>query len=257
MFCRCKLRCTLLILSTLCSSVTASCLPWHYYDNTSHQCQCGHGLICSNRDKVEIAQGHCATSAGYENHYYIGRCPFLHTVNNTNRLFSEMPGDPDTLDDVMCGPYNRKGLLCGECFDGFGPAVYSIDFKCANCSQLSTRYAVMSCMVIELFPITLIFIGMLFLRFDITSGPLIGYIVFCQVIAYIAEDTVLIAYTMSHVSQPFQTLLSISLILCRLWTMHWILKSVIPPFCISEKLRDIHVKMLALVFVTYPFILVI
>ncbi|CAI8009090.1 hypothetical protein GBAR_LOCUS6154 [Geodia barretti] len=59
-----------------------------------------------------------------------------HTVNSSNRMYSEMPSNASQLDEVMCGPYNRRGLLCGECKDGYGPAVYSFDQKCAKCSSL-------------------------------------------------------------------------------------------------------------------------
>ena len=40
---------------------------------------------------------------------------------------SEMPSNASQLDKMMCFPYNRRGLLCGECKDGYGPAVYSFD----------------------------------------------------------------------------------------------------------------------------------
>ena len=181
-------------------STIASCPLWHYHDNSSHQCQCGHGLICRNSSAV-IEEGYCATSTGYKDHYYIGKCPFRHTVNDTNRIFSEMPDDPELLDDVMCGHYNRRGLLCGECYDGFGPAVYSIDLRCANCSHLSTTFAVFSYLSLELVPITLIFLGMLLFHIDITSGPLLGYIIFCQAIALIAEGTYITTYTLSLVAK--------------------------------------------------------
>ena len=72
------------------------------YKNGSLDCNT---LACQN--------GVCATSAGQGDQYYIGNCPLRHTVNNTNRVHSEMPSDPGLLDDVMCAPYNRKGLLCG------------------------------------------------------------------------------------------------------------------------------------------------
>ena len=64
-------------------------------------------------------------------------------INNTNRiLYSEMPTDPDLLDDVMCGHYNRKGLLCGRCIDGYGPTSYAFDPRCSNCSKLQEYYAI-------------------------------------------------------------------------------------------------------------------
>ena len=83
-------------------------------------------LYCNQLErKAQIANGFCATSTEQEGLYYAGSCPFSHTENDTNRIYSELPSDPDRLNEVMCGPYNRKGLLCGECIDGYGPAVFS------------------------------------------------------------------------------------------------------------------------------------
>ena len=54
--------------------------------------------------------------------------------------------------------YNRRGLLCGECKDGYGPAVYSFDMTCANCSSLWSRYAISLCLFLQFVPTTLIFL---------------------------------------------------------------------------------------------------
>ena len=123
---------TFLVLCVYSTSVMASntsCPTWFYYNNVT--CECGGlfgGAIHCNQQEMtaEIADGFCATSTEQEGLYYAGTCPFRHTENNTDRLYSEMPSDPDLLNDTMCGPYNRKGLLCGRCIDGYGPAVYSI-----------------------------------------------------------------------------------------------------------------------------------
>ena len=230
-----------------------TCPIWQYYDNDSHRCECGFELFCRGQNVVEIKEGYCAISAGYEDHYYIGQCPFMHTVNNTNRLFSEMPGDPDVLDNVMCDPYNRKGLLCGECFEGFGPALYSVDMKCANCSEGSPAFGIFLYTFLELVPLTVFFICMLFFHFSITSGPMLGYLLFCQAVTYTVDNTYITKYISTHVSSSFLYLL----IPCRFWTMHWIFKSVIPSFCISKELTGIHIKMLAFVPVTYPVVLVV
>ena len=71
----------------------------------------------------------------------------------------------------MCGPYNRKGLLCGECIDGYGPAVFSPYIKCENCSKLSTGFAVSLYLLLELTPITLLFVCVVVFRLSITAGP--------------------------------------------------------------------------------------
>ena len=106
--------------------------------------------------------------------YYVSYCPFRHIDNGTNRMYSEMPSNASQLDEVMCGPYNRRGLLCGECKDGYGPAVYTFDMTCANCSSLWSRYAIFLYLFLRFVPTTLIFLCFVVFRFDITSGPLLG-----------------------------------------------------------------------------------
>ena len=248
-----------LLLLSLSSVLTANttCPAWYYHRLSPEYCECGANLFCIDQGLVEIEQGYCATSAGNEDHYYIGMCLFRHAVNNTNRLFSEMPGDPDMLDDVMCGPYNRKGLLCGECFDGFGPAIYSLDLQCANCSYLSTTFAVFSYMLLEFVPITMIFILVILFRFDITSGPLLGYITFCQIFVFVAEGYIVTSDIASNVSLSYQILFKICLNLCRFWTMHFFFKGIIPPFCLSQYLKGIHVQLLRFVPMTFLILLVV
>ena len=235
-------------------ATNTSCPTWFYYDNTTQQCQCGCGLSCVSDKDVEIRDGFCATSAGEEGQYYYGGCPFGRTVNNTNRVHSEMPSDPGLLDDVMCGPYNRKGLLCGECIDGYGPTADVLDLKCANCSKLSESYAIPLYLVIELLPITLLFILVALFNFNITSGPLLGYIVFCQVhLVTMKKAPFINEHLQSHALIPLQKFLIAT---SHFWSLQYV-APVVPPFCISEKLSEIDIQLLGLVPAIYPILLVI
>ena len=239
-------------------ATNTSCPTWFYYDNSTQQCHCGNGLLCSGNKTVEIEDGVCATSTGEGDQYYTGRCPFRHTVNNTNRIYSEMPADPDLLDDVMCGPYNRKGLLCGKCIDGYGPTAHILDLRCANCSKLPEYYAIPLYLVLELLPITLLFICVTLFNFNITSGPLLGYIIFCQVhLHWLSTNVYIYQYIISHVSTYLQVLYKFSVTLSQFWSFQYIITNVIPPFCISEKLSDIDIQLLCFVPATYPIVLVI
>ena len=172
----------LIVKLSLCSVLATdnSCPTWYYYNNATGQCECGSLPFCSSDgNQVEISIQDRATSSGQEEDYYIGSCPLVHTVNSTNRLYSEMPTNVSQLDEVMCGPYNRRGLLCGECKDGYGPAVYSFDMTCANC--LWSRYAISLYLFLQFVLTTLIFLCFVVFRFNITSGPLLGYVLFCQI----------------------------------------------------------------------------
>ena len=254
---------TLLVVCVYSSSVLASnttCPTWFYYNNVT--CECGQpfgGKVHCNQQerKAEIANGFCPTSTEQEGLYYAGDCPFKHTENNTDRMFSEMPSDPDLLNDAMCGPYNRKGLLCGRCIDGYGPAVYSLDIKCANCSKISTGFAICLYLFLELIPITLFFMCVLFFRLNIISGPLLGYVLFSQVYMFVIQrDLYIYKYISSHSHMFLKALFKFSLILCSSWILKF-LRFTISPFCISTKLTGIHIQMLNLVTAIYPVLLVI
>ena len=39
----------------------------------------------------------------------------------------------EELNDRVCGPFNREGLLCSKCKPGYGPALYSWSLKCEKC----------------------------------------------------------------------------------------------------------------------------
>ena len=158
-----------LALTALVVGVTASntsCPTWFIYDNSTQQCKCGAGLTCTNDSQVEIEDGTCATYAGEGSWYFIGTCPFRHTVNNTDRVNSEMPRDPALLDDFMCGHYNRRGLLCGRCIAGYGPTGHVLDLTCANCSCLPEHYAVTFYLVLQLIPVTVFFICVTIFNFN-------------------------------------------------------------------------------------------
>ena len=215
-------------------------------------------IRCNQLEKrAQIENGCCVTSTEQEGLYYAGICLFSLTENSTNRMYSELPSDPDLLNEVMCGPYNRKGLLCGECIDGYGPAVFSPYKKCENCSKLSTGFAVSLYLFLELTPITLLFVCVVVFRLNITAGPLLWYVLFCQIYIFVLQTNLYVyEYILSHVSPPLQILFYSSLILSNSWILQ-LFTFVIPPFCISESLTSVHIELLSLVPAVYPIVLVI
>ena len=61
------------------------------------------------------------------------------------------------LTEQTCGALNRKGLLCSECYEGYGPAVYAFANECVKC-HVSTfkRWALY--LFVVLFPITIFYV---------------------------------------------------------------------------------------------------
>ena len=234
-------------------ATNTSCPTWHYYNNATGLCKCGFLLYCSSDgNKVEIRNGYCATSLGHEGNYYVGKCPF--SFNSTNRMFAEMPSNASQLDEVMCGPYNRRGLLCGEYKDGYGPAVYSFDQKCANCSHLRSEYAIPLYLLLQFLQTMLIFVCLVAFHFNIISGPLLGYVIFC--LASVTYKEYVYAYIKSNASSSLGVFFRFSFVLSHVWDLQ-LFKAILPPFCISDKLNSIHIHMLNLILAIYSLVLVI
>ena len=246
-----KLCLFLSVLALLVRASNYSCPTWYYYSNTTQRCECGtheaisEWIICDQETlRVQILDGFCVTYSGQDGLFFAGECPFQYKFNKTNRLFSELPVNPNELDGLMCGPYNRKGLSCGKCLDGYGQGVYTLDKKCADCSKLSIASAICLYLLVDIVPITLLFFCIMFFRLNLTSGPMLGCLLFCQGFSFILEfDLLLYRCIDSQSSSLFNPVLKIALILIECWNLS-LLKPVIPPFCLSEKLTGIHIHYL-------------
>ena len=228
-----------------------SCPTWFFYSNTTQQCECGFEsafIHCDQQTmKVQMRVGYCVTYSGYDGVFYGSDCPFLYKANNSDRLFSELPSDPELLEDAMCGTYNRKGFQCTECIDGYGPAVYSLDRACADCSKSSVISGICLYFVVACLPITVFFICVVVFRLNITSGPMLGYVLFCQGFAVAIEHYIsTYFYIESSISTPLRPFGKLLLILFETWNMR-LLRPLIGSFCMSSKLDNIHVILLNLI----------
>ena len=246
---------------------STSCPTGFYYNNNTSKCECDEFLVdfnfiqCNQPNKrAYIRNGVCLMSATNSNTYRsVGWCPLTlgNWENITNRLYSELPSDPDMLNATMCGSYNREGYLCGKCIDGHGLPVYSHDLKCVNCSKFSTGVSIVMYIIIQFVPITLFFVCAVVFHLNVTSGPLLGYFIFCQMYCLSDFDRQgILDFISNHASGYTKILFKISQTLSELWSLLFF-KSLIPPFCISEKLSSVHIQLLTVVPAIYVVVLVI
>ena len=93
---------------------------------------------------------------------------------------------------------------------------------------------------------------------NITSGPLLGYFIFCQI--YFVSDfhstQIVFHFISNHASEHIKVLFNTSQTLSELWSLLFF-KSLIPSFCISEKLSSVHIQLLTVVSAIYVVVLVI
>ena len=254
---RVSLLCMVYVIS-LFARLTSGCPTW--YSNTTGYCECGWTMgikiIChQDAETVDVRVGYCMTFDYDTQSVLAGACSYGYTTNMTNRMYSLLPKDPTQLNETTCGPYNREGVLCEHCIKGFGPSAYSTDLHCVNCTDLSTGYAIILYITLEFVPVTLFFFICVILHVNITSGPMLGYILYCQAWTSIVQWNVSLWHSvLLYLPSCLVTLAHVSITLADVWNLHFF-KYVLPSFCLSERMSDIHLHMLSFVTAVYPVLL--
>ncbi|CAI8026068.1 hypothetical protein GBAR_LOCUS15031, partial [Geodia barretti] len=91
----------------------------------------------------------------------------------------------------------------------------------------------------------------------LTSGPLLGYVLFCQVnVIYFGQGIYVYGYIISNVSSSLRVLLTFSVTMCQFWNLQFF-TTILPPFCIGDNVTGIQAHMLNFIPAIYPFVLVI
>ena len=160
-------------------------------------------------------------------------CPYfeLSGHNISQPGFISLPDNISELNDYMCGLMNRKGIVCSECIDGYGPSVTSPKFRCSDCTN--TRYGVPLYLLLELVPVTVFYLIVLIFQLNITSAPMTSFVLYSNIILIAVNFNVV-----NHdQSQALWTIFALSY---GIWSLDFF-RYAIPPFCISPNLKIIHV----------------
>ena len=167
------------------------CPVWHYYAANDGMCKCYEyrdmDYIKCTKDAVMLTLGRCMTHTGENGMYYVAICPYFqlrpgHNASNYYPGFMVLPNNASKLNDYMCGPMNRQGLLCSQCIDGFSPSFTSVGYKCSNCTDV--RYGTLFYILSEFIPSTVFYLVILIFRINLTSSPMTAYLFYSQLIMF-------------------------------------------------------------------------
>ena len=180
----------------------------------------------------------------YPNHYKVATQGYILLPKNLSQL-----------NDYMCGPLNRKGLLCSECADGFGPSVTSFRYRCVNCTD--AWYGVPLIIVflsLKLVPITILYVIVLIFQVKVVSAPIPCFIMYAQFVVIMFDSNSHFSFTRTWDS-PLDVKIMLSFYgifnLDFLQHLHYF-----EPYCLSQKLKFIHLAFLEYVSAFYPIMLI-
>ena len=231
-----------------------------YYNNVSNQCEClsssfnflDDTLVKCVNNKGLLRYNYCMTYKKETNTLSAATsfCTYfeLNGHNISESGFISLPENISELNDYMCGPMNRMGILCSECIDGYGPSVTSPNFRCSDCSN--AWYGIPLYLLLELVPVTVLYLIMLIFQVNITSAPMISFIFYSNVILLSLNFNF---FTQDRVeSQALGTMAALSY---GIWSLDFF-RYAIPPFCISPHLKIIHVLYLQSVSTVFSYVLI-
>ena len=247
------------------SRYAQQCPQWSYYDEGSHKCQCFEHVKCSD-DAAYLRAGSCGTYDNNTGIFSLALCPYFQsdgfnlTELKEHTWYIQLPNNVSELNDYLCGIMNRQGTVCSKCADGFGPAVMSVGFEiqCSKC--IGAWYGIPLYLFLELCPVTIFYLILLIFQINITSAPMISYILYSQIIViswdriYSGDiaDLTGILFTMN---KQYKFFFKIVLSLYDIWNLRFF-HYLMPSFCISSRLKPIHITFLGYISVFYPLCLI-
>lgn len=213
-------------------------LPSSNSPNKTQDCKCGNSLggvvDCDPANKtVSLLMGNCMTYDAEEEMAYVAACPFV--SRDKSEIYTPMPQNVSQLNDFVCSPYSREGIVCSECKDGYGPSVFTNNLECFKCSGLYSGWFLY--IFFELFPVTVLFSVMSLLHVRLTSSGFNCLLFNVQMIVAVLSYGVHIGVF------PFGTtsgiLHKIILTIYGIFNLDFF-RPVIPPFCVSESINGLH-----------------
>ena len=251
-----------IVVSSISGEAENACPPWMVFESGVCLCRDLHDnidtIFCDPKTQVTYTvAGTCVTYANSTNReIVIGDCPYVPAkhVSYEGRFLTALPQNESLLNDVMCGPFNRQGLLCSSCRPGYGISVYSFGHPCAKCD--SSHLGVLWYVLLELLPASVLYVIVVLFSIRTTSAPLAGLVFFSHVVVSAMRGRIALYISLMYSTNRFTyVLLQTLMFLAGIWSLDFF-RFAFPPFCVSEAIGNIHAVVLEYVSALYPLVLV-
>ena len=206
------------------------CPTWFTCDTSQKSCSCGHqwkgAIKCNNDWQISgVLNWYCVTYDDDTNSTYMGSCPYNYPNDTT---YKTLPVNPKQLNINFCTQFHRKGLLCGDCEDGYSPFVLSYNLSCVKCPDGHKNW--WKFILAGFVPLTFFYFIVVLFNINVTSSRLHGVVWFSQTISMpLFIYAVLLTLLKERVDL---ILVKIFLVFHSFWNLD-IFRSVIPDICLN------------------------
>ena len=252
---------------------------WSEYNQVTHDCQCIQhiGLLDCKGENVYASTRHILTYDSTKGIISAVRVRYIKYLEGYNLTMIKdgtigilLPNNISELNPYMCGPLNREDYLCNKCKSGYGPPVIPESAPYANvcylCKDTWIPKGILLYLAVNFIPLTLFYLLILVFQVRLTSAPMTCFIMYSQVmiIAFYAVsgpgheslESVVSQIKFTDNGKTLRISTKILLTFYGVFNLDFF-HYVLPPFCISNKLRPIHVFFLGYISAFYPFLLIL
>lgn len=234
----------------------SSCLPWEDSEKNGSKCACRTDLVSEMKCKDGILYLDVNRCLTYENStLYESSCPYIKLQSASNDSSVVVPANLSQINGFFCDSLNREGLICNQCKKGFGISLLRVGYKCTDCSH--PWHGLFLYFFFQFVPLTIFYIIIFMLQISITSIPMNCFVFFSQIVvgAFTYDELVVNAVLMD--STPFlKTVFTILLTLYEPWNLDFF-TNLLPEFCISQSMKNIHISILLYIPALYFLVLTV
>ena len=234
-----------------------TCPTWSLCDSKEKICKCGkdhnRAIACDSERLVSaVLDCYCVTYDQDTESTYLGSCFYnCEHYNSTGKrdpIYDKLPTTPELLiNDSDCTPFNRIGLLCGDCEDGHCPLVLSYNLSCVKCPDGHKSW--WKFILVAFVPLTFFYFFVVVFNINVTSSRLHGIVLFSQILS-----TPQLARMFTHSKSSIVIAYEVLLIFYSFWNLD-ILRSVMPDICLN--VTTLQALALDYLLVLHPFLLII
>ena len=110
-----------------------------------------------------------------------------YSLTNTSGLTVQLPRRNSELNEAQCG-VSRTGVACGRCAIGYTTYYHSPYYECKRVDPKLCKVGWLFYILSELVPVTVVFVAVVTLNINFTSGSVNGFILFTQLLSSLHID---------------------------------------------------------------------
>ena len=242
--------------TTHCSD-DSECPTW-FVCNSTNVCQCGNEhdqvIFCDDESfNSAVLDCYCVTYDKESKSTYLGICCYsCDDHKDFTRIYEALPSNTEVLiNESICANFNRAGLLCGDCKEGYSPFVLSYNLSCVMCPDGHKNW--WKFILAGYLPLTFFYFFVVIFNINVTSSRLHGVVWFSQVLS--TPALIRVTLLAVHTKYPnFLTAAKVFISFYSFWNLD-LLRSVIPDICLN--VTTLQALALDYLVALYPFLLIV